>query len=315
MPASGISEADVASAISGLKTAGIGEPSIRMIRQKLGKGSLTTIQRHKRAIDSEQRIKNSGVPDPIQETILNAVGTIWDELSESADEIISAEIAKVGQSIEKHQDAQSRAQEVAEQATKRAAALDKELNDAKAQIEQHRKSQTALEEKLHEQIASAKALKSDVSHQEKTIATHKEQIASLESLHTALMDSREIDRKDHRSTLKSLESDGAKLRQSIEHVTRQSRAFESSESVLKQKNGALTELIADLKAQKGELRQDTKTLHREHNELLKENGRLEAQLHAERLKLQKLEKTITSRAESKTKTKKKQSRKKPLKNN
>lgn len=313
MPASGISEADVASAMSGLKTAGIGEPSIRMIRQKLGKGSLTTIQRHKRAIDSEQRIKNSGVPDPIQETILNAVGTIWDELSESADQIISAEIAKVAQNIEKHQDAQSRAQEAAEQAAKRAAALDKELSDAKAQIEQHRTSQAALEEKLHEQVSTAKALKSDVSHQEKTIATHKEQIASLESLHTALMDSREIDRKEHRSSLKSLEAEGAKLRQTNEQITKESRGFENSESVLKQKNGALTELIADLKTQKSELRQDAKTLHREHNEILKENGRLETQLNAERLKLQKLEKTKTSRAGPKTK--KKQPRKKPLKNN
>ena len=193
--------------------------------------------------------------------------------------------------------------------------LDKELKDANAQIEKLRSSQTALEEKLHSEISKAKALKSEVSHQEKTIATHKEQIGSLESIHKALIESHEIDRKDHRSTLKSLETDGAKLRQTIEKITKESREFERSESLLRQKNEALIDLIEDLKAEKSELRQDAKTLHIEHNELLKENGRLEAQLKAERLKLQKLEKTKTSRAESKAKTKKKQPRKKPLKNN
>ena len=95
----------------------------------------------------------------------------------------------------------------------------------------------------------------------------------------------------------------------------QSRGFEKSESLLRQKNEALIDLVEDLKAEKNELRQDAKTLRREHNELLKENGRLGAQLNVERLKLQKLEKTKKSRAEPKAKTKKKQPRKKPLKNN
>ena len=57
MPRTGVTYDDVADSIHRLEKAGL-NPSIRLIREKLGKGSLTTIAEHKR----EYEIANADTP-------------------------------------------------------------------------------------------------------------------------------------------------------------------------------------------------------------------------------------------------------------
>lgn len=91
MPRPGVSHDDVAEAIHALRNAGI-NPSIRLIREKLGKGSLSTIAEHKRAVDAEQSEgPGPALPDAVARGLLRGAEAYWQELVEAAE----AEIAGV----------------------------------------------------------------------------------------------------------------------------------------------------------------------------------------------------------------------------
>ena len=55
MARTGVTAEEVAAAVESLQSAGLAAPSIRMIRQKLGRGSLTTLARHKRELETQAR--------------------------------------------------------------------------------------------------------------------------------------------------------------------------------------------------------------------------------------------------------------------
>ena len=85
MPRTGVPYDDVAHAIQTLQKAGV-NPSIRMIREKLGKGSLTTIAEHKRTYEADQANgPTDALPDPIARSLLKGAETFWQELVDAAE--------------------------------------------------------------------------------------------------------------------------------------------------------------------------------------------------------------------------------------
>lgn len=103
MPRTGVSYDDVAESILALEKAGL-KPSIRLIREKLGRGSLSTIAEHKRAYDIESAQGPTEVlPDPIAKGLLKGAETFWQELIEAAnseiEEAQSAADTKIAESL------------------------------------------------------------------------------------------------------------------------------------------------------------------------------------------------------------------------
>lgn len=90
MPRTGVSYDDVAESVLTLEKAGL-KPSIRLIREKLGKGSLSTIAEHKRAYDIEvSQGPSEGLPDPITKSLLKGAEAFWQELVDAAQDEIDA---------------------------------------------------------------------------------------------------------------------------------------------------------------------------------------------------------------------------------
>ncbi|MEO0575094.1 MAG: DNA-binding protein [Pseudomonadota bacterium] len=90
MPRTGVSYEEVSSAIVALEKAGL-TPSIRLIREKVGSGSLSTIAEHKRTYDAE---KTSGpgpdLPDAVATGLINGAQAFWQELVDAAEAQIEA---------------------------------------------------------------------------------------------------------------------------------------------------------------------------------------------------------------------------------
>lgn len=175
MPRTGVSYDDVAESIHTLEKAGL-KPSIRLIREKLGKGSLTTIAEHKRAYDIEvSQGPTEALPDPIAKGLLKGAEAFWQELVEAAQDEIDATQSRAEADIAEHQ-ARESALETALAVAKdengtlvaalaerdqRVKALDGKLDEASASLRSAEKG--AL--RLQEQRDAATAKADDKGHQ------------------------------------------------------------------------------------------------------------------------------------------------------
>ncbi|MEO0437328.1 MAG: DNA-binding protein [Pseudomonadota bacterium] len=100
MPRTGISYDDVADAIHALEKAGL-TPSIRLIREKIGRGSLSTVAELKRTFEAE-RASGPGpaLPDPITKQLIAGAHGFWAELVEAAEVEITAAREKAQAEVE-----------------------------------------------------------------------------------------------------------------------------------------------------------------------------------------------------------------------
>ena len=154
MPRTGVSYDDVAESIYMLEKAGL-KPSIRLIREKLGKGSLSTIAEHKRAYDIEaSQGPTEALPDPIAKGLIKGAEAIWQELVDAAQDEINA--------------AQSRAEAEIAECQAHESALETELAAAKdengtlvAALAERDQCVTALDGKLAEVTASLQSTEKD----------------------------------------------------------------------------------------------------------------------------------------------------------
>lgn len=90
MPRTGVNYDDVKTAIQILEKAGL-NPSIRLVREKLGKGSLTTIADHKRTFEAERSEgPTEALPDPIAKSLIQGAQGYWRELVDAAEGEIDA---------------------------------------------------------------------------------------------------------------------------------------------------------------------------------------------------------------------------------
>ena len=100
MPRTGVGYEEVLSAITALEKAGVA-PSIRLIREKVGSGSLSTIAEHKRTYDAE---KASGpgpdLPDAVATGLINGAQAFWQELVDAAEAQIETVKEKVAADLD-----------------------------------------------------------------------------------------------------------------------------------------------------------------------------------------------------------------------
>jgi chromosome segregation ATPase len=249
MARKGITESDVAEAIAALMNAGIKQPSIRMIHQKLGQGSLTTISRHKRTLEYELRASDSEIPDRVHSAIADAVQSIWDELSEAAYAAIATEVAKAAQGVEEHQEAEAAAQIVATEAEIKATALAQELDQIKAELSTASEKVSTLQDQLTSKTAENKELSGKAQELESVNTGLNRHVESLEAIQVQQTNSSEIDRKANVAALKRWEAQQATMQQSIDRLTLEIRTLEKTDSGQKQQ-------IASLLASAGELKKD-----------------------------------------------------------
>lgn len=131
----GLSESDVAEAIDTLKSAGLSNPSIRAIHQKLGRGSLTTISAHKRAIEAARReADGQGLPDPIVAALTSLADQLWTELTEAADERIGLVDKDARERIAAAEQGREAALQTASDAEHRLSAVTVELEEVKRKL-------------------------------------------------------------------------------------------------------------------------------------------------------------------------------------
>ena len=155
---------DVDAARRALTDAGV-TASVRLVRQRLGRGSLTTISAHLRTLAAARAEPGLGAaPDPILATLGEAADRIWNELAEAADarvaEIAGAADARVEAAQAEAGIARSEAADAADRAGALVAAVaerDAALGDARAALDALGSDHAALGTRLgaceHERAA------------------------------------------------------------------------------------------------------------------------------------------------------------------
>lgn len=299
MARKGITESDVAEAIAALMNAGIKQPSIRMIHQKLGQGSLTTISRHKRALEFEQRSNDSEIPDRVHAAIADAVQSIWDELSEAADAAIATAVAKAGQGVEQHREAEAAAQIVATEAEDKANALVREIDQAKVELNKSNERISTLQDQLSSKAADNKELSGKARELGSVNTGLKRHIESLEAIQVQQVASSEVDRKTHLASLKRWEERQATMQQSIDQLTQEIRILEKTESAQKQQIASLLSSTGELKNERDTLRKESQALQKMQAAAMKKRIELEAKLATERAKYAALLKQAKPKAKAK----------------
>ena len=144
MPRTGVSYDVVVESIHILEKAGL-NASIRNIRERIGKGSLTTIAEHKREYElATANTPREALPDPIAKGLLAGAEAYWQELVEAAE----AEITRIQEAAEKS----------VTELTSHVSKLKAELADAQEALNGESLSRKAVEDTL----VAAESARSDL---------------------------------------------------------------------------------------------------------------------------------------------------------
>ena len=156
MPRTGLAYDDVADAMHALEKAGV-TPSIRLIREKLGRGSLSTIAEHKRAVEAERAEgPTEALPDPIAKGLLKGAQAFWQELIEAAE----AEIASVK---DQHNEQLAETDTALEQAREEVASAKDELGSTQALVAELEQALTERDAALEVADATRQGLEQDLA--------------------------------------------------------------------------------------------------------------------------------------------------------
>lgn len=220
MPRTGVSYDNVVESIHILEKAGL-NASIRNIRERIGKGSLTTIAEHKRAYElTTASTPREALPDPIAKGLLSGAEAYWQELVEAAE----AEIEKI----------QSSANETVTELTSQKSDLEASLADAQEAFNGESLARKAIEDKL----VAAKAAKSDLESEIQAMSTELSATAArLDEARQAAERTAAV-REDLAKQLTKAQGDVAKL------VERSDNAASKHASELAKLNTELAEAVA-----------------------------------------------------------------------
>lgn len=183
MPRTGLAYADVADAIHDLDKAGL-TPSIRLIREKLGKGSLSTIAEHKRAFDAKQASgPGPALPDPIAKQLVAGAEAYWQELVEAAEaDVTAAQEAAAAKVNAVSEDLESAREELA--------SLRDALGARDSRIDALEKAAEAQEDVKAELVETVQAKSVEIARLEAQLkaltAQHEDLVQEQQSLNTAL---------------------------------------------------------------------------------------------------------------------------------
>jgi chromosome segregation ATPase len=151
MPRTGVSYDDVVESIHILEKAGL-NASIRNIRERIGKGSLTTIAEHKREYEvATASAPREALPDPIAKGLLGGAETYWQELVEAAE----TEIGKI----------QAAADTSVGELTARVTELEGELADAQEALNGESLAKKTVEDTLVTAEADRSELEAELQRQ------------------------------------------------------------------------------------------------------------------------------------------------------
>ncbi|MEL7025300.1 MAG: DNA-binding protein [Pseudomonadota bacterium] len=183
MPRSGISYEDVEAAINTLEKAGL-TPSIRLIREKLGKGSLSTIAEHKRAFDANRATgPGPAIPDPVAKHLLAGAQSFWQELVDAAEGQIEAIQANSDDHKRELQRELEDAQHALSLTQDTVGELQAKLGDCDTRLTEMRKILAERDETLSEQAILVSRLQTE---RDATIEQRTTLQSELESTRTAL---------------------------------------------------------------------------------------------------------------------------------
>ena len=156
MPRTGVRYDDVVESIHILEKAGL-NASIRNIRERIGKGSLTTIAEHKREYElSTASTPREALPDAIAKGLMKGAETYWQELVDAAE----AEIAKVQES----------ANETVAELTSRVSELEGDLANAQETLNGESLAKKAVEDTLAAAESANTELKSRLQSESTKLA-------------------------------------------------------------------------------------------------------------------------------------------------
>jgi len=153
MPRTGVRYEDVVESIHILEKAGL-SASIRNIRERIGKGSLTTIAEHKREYEIEKaNAPREAIPDPIAKGLMSGAETYWQELVEAAE----AEISMF--------------QEAADATVAELTARVSELESALADTQEALNTETLAKVATEDTLTAAESARSDLESQLQVLGT------------------------------------------------------------------------------------------------------------------------------------------------
>ena len=312
MARTGVTEQEVSEAIESLEAAGLASPSIRVIHQKLGRGSLTTISRHKRAIDEERREQGvSVVPDVVEKGLREIAGNLWMEVSQAADAIIdkrdndaeerektaTKRIADAMEQVSEKTADVDRMKDQVNRRDKRIAELEKQLKAASKEQQAAKVELATVQSTVDGQGVQLEALKAELVENKKAFAQQvKEERQSLETKHRAALVKGEEVLSRSRDELATTAAELKSVRSSAE---KEAKAHEKTqiawEVELKEAASKLSELqdvlktaqksdetskalLKQFKADVSAVKQQNQTLLKEQRALDKRNGSLEMEV-------------------------------------
>lgn len=275
MARKGITENDVAEAMGALNKAGLSEPSVRMIHQKLGQGSLTTIVKHKRAIEAQQRSTDPTLlPDSVQVKISEIVQTVWLELAEAADSIVNDN----NQRIAKYKDAEQHAIAQAEAANERVSDLAQDLQAAQLQVEKLEK-EVNKQLKANEQTSNRnQVLKSELAGITREKASQAKQIEQLVAEREASARRLDDALEQHRLERAEWEQNRRGLQKALDAQTKTDANRKNEINALTTQVQSLKSLSAEYKKERDQTAAENKSLNKEQKALSKSIGALESAL-------------------------------------
>jgi chromosome segregation ATPase len=220
MPRTGVSYDNVVESIHVLEKAGL-NASIRNIRERIGKGSLTTIAEHKREYElTTSATPREALPDPIAKGLLSGAEAYWQELVDAAE----AEIAKI----------QGSADETLAVLSSRVSGLEAELADAQEALNGECLSRKAVEDTL----AAAESAKSDGESQLQAKSTELSAMAARLDETRLVTEKANSDRDQLDEQLKEAQGEVAKL------IERSDNAASKHASELARLNTELAKAVA-----------------------------------------------------------------------
>lgn len=279
----GITEKDVAGALTALNKAGIHDPSIRMLHQKLGTGSLTTISRHKRAIEASQRTKQSGsLPDPVKESLEKIANEVWDQLSEAADQAIAKSTSQAELAITKHRDAARVAEEGSEQAKVQISALTESLSDAEKRLKKSLSLGATAEKQLQSVLSDNKVLKAEIKQLHKASESQLKINARLEA--SQVITNKAVRTADtaHLAERVRWENRLDELHKQLEKKTGQIKEIDKRSSVLNEQVESLQVQNKEAKAARDKVKKEQIAIAKEHSKQLATVASLETALKYEK---------------------------------
>lgn len=283
MARQGITEKDVAGALTALHKAGLNDPSIRMVHQKLGTGSLTTISRHKRAIEASQRTKQSGsLPDPVKDSLEKIANEVWDQLSEAADQAIAKSTSQADIAVTKHRDAQKAAEQGSEQAKAQIADLTQSLADVEKRLKKSLSLVASTEKQLQSVLSDNKVLKVEIKQLHIANESQLKINARLETSQVSANKAVRTADTAHLAERVRWENRLDELHKQLEKKTSQIKDIEKRSSVLNEQVESLQVQNKEAKAARDKVKKEQIAIAKEHSKQLVNVASLETALKYEK---------------------------------